>query len=176
MRGRKKVPFVEQSNKIYSYLIHKEEESYIVPNVQKILDDLLDSIDFRDENEKIASEILENIFRGIESESKNKPKHSGEKVAQETIDSWKQKFPWVVIHESGDDMRLLCNVCICAKSKMKVTNVWAFAGTTNIQNSSLNRHNNSTEHMDALVCLEKFQTHAELQEEESIYAVMGLDT
>ena len=98
MRGRKKVPFVEQSNKIYSYLIHKEEESYIVPNVQKILDDLLDSIDFRDENEKIASEILKNIFRGIESESKNKPKHSGEKVAQETIDSWKQKFPWVIIH------------------------------------------------------------------------------
>ena len=30
--------------------------------------------------------------------------------------------------------------------------------------------------MDALVCLEKFQTHAELQEEESIYAVMGLGT
>ena len=50
MRGRKKVPFVEQSNKIYSYLIHKEEESYIVPNVQKILDDLLDSIDFRCRN------------------------------------------------------------------------------------------------------------------------------
>ena len=48
---------MEQSNKISSYLIHKDEESYIAPNVQKIhvLDNLLDLIDFRDESEKIAS-------------------------------------------------------------------------------------------------------------------------
>ena len=56
-QGGKNVPFMEQSNKISSYLIHKEEESYIAPNVQKIhvLDNLLDLIDFRDESEKIAS-------------------------------------------------------------------------------------------------------------------------
>ena len=55
----------------------KIRKTTLPPNVQKILDDLLDSIDFWVESEKIASEILENIFKGIEHESKTKPKHSG---------------------------------------------------------------------------------------------------
>ena len=52
-QGQKNVPFMEQSDNFF--IIHKNEESYIAPNVQKILDDLLGSIDFRDESEKIAS-------------------------------------------------------------------------------------------------------------------------
>ena len=52
-QGQKNVPFMEQSDNFF--IIHKNEESYIAPNVQKILDNLLGSIDFRNESEKIAS-------------------------------------------------------------------------------------------------------------------------
>ena len=53
----------------------------------------------------------------IESESSF---HSGVKVTEKTIKTWKLKYPWLVVDKGGTtDMTLACNVCSSAKTQFK---------------------------------------------------------
>ena len=162
-RGRKKVPVPEQSNKILSYL-NRDAPSL----ARGILDELITTLDLRNESETVVSEILESVISGVH-QTQTKSKHSGETVTKETIENWKQKFPWVIIRgakDSDDPLRLQCEYCKSAKQKLAVTNVWAFEGSPSIQSSSLVRHNASLEHKNAVSHIMKLQTETDYESAE----------
>ena len=161
-RGRKKQPLPEQSNKILSYLNRNT-----TLGVRGIIDELINGIDFRNEAETVVSDIIGNIISDI-PETESKLKHSGETVSQDTLESWKNKYPWLTINKVSDyHMRLICDYCSSAKRKLPLTNVWAFEGSPSIQSSSLVRHNASVEHKDAVSHLVKLETWSKSQNEQS---------
>ena len=104
-RGQKKTPVPQHSNKILEYFNLDTKSS-----VRRIVDNLIDTLEFRNESEIAASEIINNIISGLCETESRPPKHSGETVAQETVESWKNKYPWVTIIKDSDcHMRLVCN-------------------------------------------------------------------
>ena len=161
-RGRKKQPLPEQSNKILSYLNRNT-----TLGVRGIIDELINGMDFRNEAETVVSDIIGNIISDI-PETESKSKHSGETVSQDTLESWKNKYPWLTINKVSDNhMRLICDYCSSAKRKLPLTNVWAFEGSPSIQSSSLVRHNASVEHKDAVSHLVKLEPWSKSQNEQS---------
>ncbi|XP_053394256.1 uncharacterized protein LOC128555571 [Mercenaria mercenaria] len=81
----------------------------------------------------------------------------GRKSHKKTLNDWCRKYPWLKVLE-GDDgtpMKLKCESCCSMKTKLKLTSVWAFDGTPSIQMSSITRHNDSAEHKNVCLNLEK---------------------
>ena len=68
------------------------------------------------------------------------------------MDAWKNDILWLVVVNSGEEMRMICSTCL----KSKLPRTWARDGSCNIQRDTEVNHANSSEHKAAeqgLVCL-----------------------
>ncbi|XP_060596481.1 zinc finger protein 862-like [Ruditapes philippinarum] len=68
-----------------------------------------------------------------------------ETVNDKTLEKWKQNYPWLIVSTMHEKKTLKCKLC----SEFKTSTIWAKDGTTNIQKSTLDRHNECDPHIEA---------------------------
>ncbi|KAH3753467.1 hypothetical protein DPMN_188104 [Dreissena polymorpha] len=91
----------------------------------------------------VVSILLETVNAAVDFTSK---KHDGKSVTENTCQKWKKAFPWLTIVDiDGEVNRLKCAYC----TQFNLKNVWSAEGTPYIQRSSVERHNESKDHVSA---------------------------
>ena len=74
----------------------------------------------------IIEEVIDAVLKG---------KRAHVKVNKSTVQSWKKSFPWLVVIERNNEVRLKCALC----EKYHADNIWATEGASNIQKSAIDR-------------------------------------
>ena len=70
-----------------------------------------------------------------------------------TISKWTEKFPWLLVTNSGDDRKMICTICKSQEEKLKLmphTNMTFIDGTANFKPSTLSDHGATDGHKRAV--------------------------
>ena len=77
-----------------------------------------------------------------------------QKIPKETtLNKWKAKYSWLKILTLGQKKKMICTVCTSQEEKLKVmphVNLTFVTGTTHFKLSTLNEHENTDGHKQAI--------------------------
>ena len=79
----------------------------------------------------IVRPIIDNLLRTVVSESENTPqkrnvrKHTGDRVSQKSIESWKRQHPWLIVENDDKGIVLKCSTWV----EGKVDSLWGAEGS-----------------------------------------------